>query len=75
MEQEVARLVGEAERLYGMANYSYADYIIGRLEMCISTCSNLLHIIQQNLQLEDDYKVSTRIKRLFKVAAPKMELV
>ena len=43
--QEVERLVVESERLYGMANRSYADYIIERLDMCISTCSNLLHII------------------------------
>ena len=34
--QEVERLVVESERLYGIANRSYADYIIERLDMCIS---------------------------------------
>jgi len=56
--QEVERLVVESERLCGMANCSYADYIIERLDMYISTCSNLLHIIQQNVQLQDEHKES-----------------
>ena len=30
--QEVSRLVEEAERLYGMANYTYTEYIVERLE-------------------------------------------
>lgn len=56
---EVGRLVEEAERLYGMANYTYAEYIVERLEICITACSNLLQTIQRaNSQLEDDYKTS-----------------
>ena len=57
--QEVSRLVEEAERLYGMANYTYTEYIVERLEICLTTCSNLLQTIQRaNSQLEEDYKVS-----------------
>ena len=58
--QEVSRLVEEAERLYGMANNTYTEYIIERLEICLTTCSNLLRTLQLevvNSQLED-YKVS-----------------
>ena len=56
-----------------MVNHRYADYIIERLEMCISTCSNLLCIIQQNVQLhlEDDYKVSLQeLKDCLRLATP-----
>ena len=55
----MSRLVEEAERLYGMANYTYTEYIVERLEICLTTCSNLLQTIQRaNSQLEEDYKVS-----------------
>ena len=57
--KEISRLVEEAERLYGMANYAYTEYIVERLEICLTTCSNLLQTIHHgNNQLEEDYTVS-----------------
>ena len=45
--------------IYGMTNYTYTEYIVERLEICLTTCSNLLQTIQRaNSQLEEDYKVS-----------------
>ena len=45
---EITRLIDGAERQYGIANRSYADYIIERLEFCIITCSNLVDNVRQN---------------------------
>lgn len=51
---EVTRLIDCAERQYGIANRSYAEYVIERLEFCIVTCTDLLDNIRQNrLSLPD----------------------
>ena len=56
---EISRLLEEAEHLYGMASYTYTEYIVERLEISLSTCSNLLQTIQQvNSQLDEDYRAS-----------------
>ena len=38
---EVTRLIDCAERQYGIANRSYTECIIERLEFCIATCADL----------------------------------
>ena len=43
--QEVSKLFQETEWMYEMANYSYMEYIIERLEICLNTCSYLLQNI------------------------------
>ena len=45
---EVTRLIDGAERQYGIANRSYAEYVIERLEFCIITCTSLLDNIRQS---------------------------
>ena len=39
---EISKMVEEAERQYGLANRSYTEYIIERLEHSIAVCSNIL---------------------------------
>lgn len=38
---EIARLVEDGDRQYGVANASYTEYFIERLELCIITCIDL----------------------------------
>ena len=39
----VASILEEGERQYGLANSSYTDYFLERLELTLSTCSELAH--------------------------------
>ena len=39
---EVLRIIDGAERQYGIANRSYTEYLIDRLEICILNCNELL---------------------------------
>jgi len=38
---EIARLVEDGDRQYGVANASYTEYFIERLELCIVACIDL----------------------------------
>lgn len=38
---EIIRLLEEAERQYGIANQSYTEYVLERLEVCVHTCRNV----------------------------------
>ena len=42
---EIVALSEGAERQYGIANLNYSEYMIERLELCITTCSSVLEII------------------------------
>ena len=56
--EEISRLL---ERQYGVANQSYTDYFLERLEIALSTCSGLLyHIRQRDLNGLEEYQSSLR---------------
>lgn len=38
---EITRLVEDGDRQYGVANASYTEYFIERLELCIFTCADI----------------------------------
>ena len=38
---EIVRLLEGAERQYGIANQSYTEYVLERLEYCVQTCRNV----------------------------------
>ena len=38
---EIIKLLQETDRQYGIANSSYTDYALGRLEHCIITCTTI----------------------------------
>ena len=44
--EEVSEFLRGAERQYGIANDTYTDYVLERLEICIHTCSTLLDHLQ-----------------------------
>ncbi len=54
--EELAHFLEGAERHYGIANESYTDYVLERLEICVHTCSTLLeHVRGGDLpDLEDE---------------------
>ena len=38
---EVSRLLSEAQKNHGIANHNYTEYILERMEIALSTCSEL----------------------------------
>ena len=44
---EVVALLDEAEKNYGIANHNYTDYALERMEMALSTCSEMQHIVER----------------------------
>ena len=52
---EISRLVGEAERQYGLANRGYTEYVTERLEYAITTCSDILCGHVQGVSGLEDY--------------------
>lgn len=40
---EVAALLDEAQRNYGIANRNYTEYVLERMEMALNTCSEMHH--------------------------------
>ena len=50
---EIHRLIEEAERQHGLANFGYTEYIIERFEYAISVCSDLCVHLRGALELED----------------------
>ena len=45
---EIARLVEDGERQYGVANATYTEYFIERLEICIVSCVELRDVMQDD---------------------------
>ena len=39
--EEIVSLVESSERQFGVANCGYCEYIVDRLELCITTCSKI----------------------------------
>ena len=60
---EISRLVGEAERQYGLANRGYTEYITERLEYAITTCSDVCSHVQGVSGLEDYYRAVEELVR------------
>ena len=50
---EISRLLDDAERQYGVANISYTEYVLERLEITLGTCSDLLYHVGQQDGLEE----------------------
>ena len=50
---EILRLLEEGERQLDVANVSYIAYMLERLELSISTCSEVLHHIRNQAGLEE----------------------
>ena len=46
--EEVIRLAAGAERQFGIANSSYTEYILERLELCTSTCTRIRDFIEDH---------------------------
>ena len=42
---KVVVLLDEAEKNYGIANHNYTDYALERMEMTLSTCLKMQHIL------------------------------
>ena len=49
---ETIRLVEDAERQYGVANATYTEYFIERLEICIVSCVELRDVLEDVNQVE-----------------------
>ena len=52
---DVARLVENGERQYGIANASYTEYFVERLEICILSCIDLKDFIEGRSGLDSYY--------------------
>ena len=51
--EQVSTLAGRSEVQFGIANYSYCEYVIERLELCITTCSGIVDLINtSSVELE-----------------------
>ena len=51
---EIIRLLQEADRQYGIANSSYTDYALVRLEHSIRSCS----MVRERLEVESNFAAS-----------------
>ena len=49
---EVTRLLEDGERKYGVANHSYTEYMLERVEISLSTCSDVLHHVEHTEEEE-----------------------
>lgn len=54
---EIDKLIEETDRQLGIANVSYVEYALQRLEFCIVTCGNFHNHLGQSSDL-DDYRSS-----------------
>ena len=51
--EQVNLLTERSERQFGIANHGYCEYIIDRLELCITTCSGIVDCINTSSQEPD----------------------
>ena len=70
---EVSRLIEQAERQYGLANRSYTEYIIERLEYSITVCSDLCDHMVGVSGLEDYCRSAQQLIDCIKVICRKWE--
>ena len=52
---DISQMIDQAERQYGLANRSYTEYVIDRLEFAIIVCSDLRENLRDVSGLEDYY--------------------
>ena len=64
--EEVIRLTEGAERQYGIANVSYSEYILERLELMINTSSIMLDCISESQEQAELEQCSSSLSRLLK---------
>ena len=67
--QEVGRLVDQSERQYGLANRTYTEYVIERLEYVITVCSDLCDHFRGTAGLEEYSRSVEELKILSKLYA------
>ena len=60
----IASLLEDADRQYGVANNNRTDYILERLEMTLGTCSDLLHHIREQTEAEELEECVTSLREL-----------
>ncbi len=48
--EEIVSLVESSVRQFGVANCGYCEYILDGLELCITTCSNIIDCIERSSQ-------------------------
>ena len=59
--EEISHLLDDGERQYSVANTNYTEYFLERLDITLSTCSNILHHVgQQHLNGLEEYQTSLR---------------
>ena len=63
--EEVFHLTEGAERQYGIANVSYSDYVVERLELTINTCSSMLDCVNGSAEQELE-ECSSQLSHLLK---------
>ena len=51
--EEVVKLLSEGERQYGLANRNYTDYTLERLELCLTTCTEIRNLVQGHPELAE----------------------
>ena len=70
---EVSRLIDEANRQYGLANGSYTEYVIERLEFVVNVCSDLSSHMRAVAELEDYCKSCEELMSTIRVICSKWE--
>ncbi len=61
---KIIALCEGAERQHGIANLSYSEYIIERLELCITTCSSVLEVITSSTTAVELQECTSSLKQL-----------
>ena len=51
--EEIITLMDSAQRQYGIANLTYFEYVIERLELCLETCLSLLQALSNSTELQE----------------------
>ncbi len=52
--EHISHFLEGAERQYGIANHSFCEYVLGRLELCINTCTQLHDQLSTSVEYESD---------------------
>ncbi len=71
--KEVTSLLEQGERQYGLANRNYTDYFLERLELTLSTCSELAHHLRQHRGLDDYLSLLKELLEMLKLIHQKWE--
>ena len=66
-------LINQAERQYGLANRSYREYVLKRLEYVITMCTDLCSFMRGASGLEDYCRSTEELVDTIKVICRKWE--